>query len=196
MPVYPCSQASAVPTDLLSVDKTESEPDSSLTRGEAGRLRRAGWSSTAARKVITPGFKATARIPISSYGTILPRSNHLFTQPAASRIDDASRPSAGMIPIVPSQPVWAQPAASVLLKTIVRAIGVIICDIVLGETTQMSLVEDEYVIQKIVATAPDPAFSNSILPGACWANVCGFHAGRRQHIGHLCAELGITTRIA
>ena len=25
----------------LSVDKTESEPDSSLTRGEAGRLRRA-----------------------------------------------------------------------------------------------------------------------------------------------------------
>jgi hypothetical protein len=45
-----------------------------------------------------------------------------------------------------------------------RAIGVIIRDVVLDETAQVSLIEDEYVIQKISATAPDPAFRHSIGP--------------------------------
>ena len=36
-------------TVRLSGDKTKSELDSDLTRGEAGRLRRAEWSSTAGR---------------------------------------------------------------------------------------------------------------------------------------------------
>jgi hypothetical protein len=39
---------------------------------------------------------------------------------------------------------------------------VIIRDIVFDETAQVSLVEDEYVIQKISATASNPAFRNSI----------------------------------
>jgi hypothetical protein len=46
-----------------------------------------------------------------------------------------------------------------------RAIGVIIRDVVLDETAQVSLVEDEHVIQKISATAPDPAFRHSIAKG-------------------------------
>jgi hypothetical protein len=64
--------------------------------------------------------------------------------------------------------------------------------IVLNEMAQVSLVEDEYVIQKISATASDPAFSNSILPGACWAYARGFQAAGRQEIGYLLTKLAIT----
>jgi hypothetical protein len=42
------------------------------------------------------------------------------------------------------------------------------------------------------ATASDPAFGCTILPEACGANACWFHAARCQHIGHLCAEFGLT----
>ncbi len=73
-----------------------------------------------------------------------------------------------------------------------RAIGVIIRDVVLDETAQVSLVEDEYVIQKISATAADPAFRHSILPRACWAYASGFHAAGCKQIGFLLAELAIT----
>ena len=55
----------------LSVDKTESEPDSGLTRGEAGLFRRAKWSSPAARKGTTLGLKATTQTPTSLCGTRL-----------------------------------------------------------------------------------------------------------------------------
>ncbi len=57
-----------------------------------------------------------------------------------------------------------------------RAIGVIIRDVVLDEMVQVSLVEDEYVIQKVSATASDPAFCDSILPRDCRTNACGLHA--------------------
>jgi len=39
-------------------------------------------------------------------------------------------------------------------------------DVVFDETAQVSLVEDEYVIRKISATASDPAFRGTILPRA------------------------------
>jgi hypothetical protein len=41
---------------------------------------------------------------------------------------------------------------------------VVAADIVLDETAQVSLVEDEYVIQKISATASDPTLGHSIPP--------------------------------
>ena len=44
------------------------------------------------------------------------------------------------------------------------AIGMVIRDVVFDETAQVSLVEDDYVIQKIPATASDPAFRHTIGP--------------------------------
>ncbi len=71
------------------------------------------------------------------------------------------------------------------------AIGVVIRDVVFDETAQVSLVEDEYVIQKIPATASDPAFRNSILPGTRRAYARGFQAARSQKIGYLVAEFAV-----
>ena len=66
---------------FLSVDKTQSEPDSGLTRDEARLFQRAEQSIMAARKGTTPGFKAAAEIPISSYGTS-PAATERFLQAA------------------------------------------------------------------------------------------------------------------
>src|SRR4029453_13736331 len=57
---------------------------------------------------------------------------------------------------------------------------------------QMNVIEDNQVIEKLSATASDPAFRDSILPRACRAYVHAFCAGRSQHIGNLLAKLGIT----
>ena len=48
------------------------------------------------------------------------------------------------------------------------------------------------MIEKLSATAFDPAFRDSILPRACRAYAHAFHAARCQFIGHLLAKLGIT----
>jgi hypothetical protein len=45
-------------------------------------------------------LQGKAQTPISSCAHVSPELNDLFRQPAASRIDDAARPPAGMIPSV------------------------------------------------------------------------------------------------
>ncbi len=72
------------------------------------------------------------------------------------------------------------------------AIGMVIGDVVFDKTTQVSLVEDQYVILKIPATASDPAFRSFILPGTRRAYARGFQATRRQEIDHLVAEFTVT----
>ena len=68
----------------------------------------------------------------------------------------------------------------------------IIRDVFPDQTAQMNVIEDDYEIEEFPAAASDPAFRDSILPRTCRANAHGFHATLYQHIGHLCAELGIT----
>ena len=73
-----------------------------------------------------------------------------------------------------------------------RAIGVVVTDIVLDETAQVSRVEDEYVIQKISATASDPTLGHSILPRACGSYAFGSHAAGVKQIGCLLTQLAVT----
>ena len=47
------------------------------------------------------------------------------------------------------------------------------------------------MIEKLSATASDPAFRDSILPRARRANACGLDAAGCQQIGYLLAKLGI-----
>ena len=61
-------------------------------------------------------------------------------------------------------------------KRVVDLVRVIIRDVILDQTAQMNVVEDNQVIEKLSATASDPAFCHSILPRACRANACGSHA--------------------
>jgi len=71
----------------------------------------------------------------------------------------------------------------------VSAIGVIIRDIVFDQTAQVILVEDEYVIRKISATASNPGFGGSILPGTSETGPLGSDAAGCQQIRHILAEL-------
>ena len=79
VPIDPAEYFSAL--RRLSVDKTQSGPDSGLTRDEARLFQRAEQFSTEVRKGTTPGFKAAAEIPISSYGTS-PAATERFLQAA------------------------------------------------------------------------------------------------------------------
>ncbi|HYA88377.1 MAG TPA: hypothetical protein VEI57_15080, partial [Nitrospirota bacterium] len=56
----------------------------------------------------------------------------------------------------------------------------------------MSLVEDEYMIQKISATASNPALGDSILPGRLETDLLGFDASGHQQIHRVLVELRIS----
>lgn len=71
------------------------------------------------------------------------------------------------------------------------AIGVVVTEIVLDETAQVSLVEDEHVIQKISATASDPALGHSILPRAGGGYAFGSQAAGGKQIGGLLTKLAV-----
>ncbi|HKD08591.1 MAG TPA: hypothetical protein VKB79_22000 [Bryobacteraceae bacterium] len=48
-----------------------------------------------------------------------------------------------------------------LIKTDVRAVLMVITDVVIAETEQMPLVQWDHVIQHLAANAPDPPFGDS-----------------------------------
>jgi len=50
------------------------------------------------------------------------------------------------------------------------------------------------VIEKLSATAPDPALCNSILPRACRTDPCGVHASGCQQFGDLVTKLAVTIK--
>lgn len=93
-------------------------------------------------------------------------------------------------------PVWlcdSRPhRGSVPSKTIVRTIFVVIGDVILDQTAQVTLVEDNHVIQHFSATTPDPSFRNSVLPWTTKARSRRFQTAGRQEIPHLRAEFCIS----
>lgn len=71
-------------------------------------------------------------------------------------------------------------------------IRVIIGDVITDQTAQMNLVKDDDMIEKLISTAFDPAFRNSVLPRTREACACGLHSAGCEEIGYLLAKLGIT----
>jgi hypothetical protein len=51
-----------------------------------------------------------------------------------------------------------------------------------------------HVIEKLSATASDPAFGNPILPRACSACAGGFHAAGCKQLGYLPPKLAVTIK--
>jgi hypothetical protein len=66
---------------------------------------------------------------------------------------------------------------------------VIVRDIIPDHAAQKNVIEDDQVIEKLSATAPDPAFRDSILPRACRAYARGFHATGDKQLGYGLAKL-------
>jgi len=137
-------------------------------------------------------LKATTQTPTSSCGTRLAKAERSPQAACCPSYRLCSPPTRGN-DTRRADSVWAEPARQrrILLKTIVRAIGVAVTGIVLDKTAHVSLVEDEYVIQKISATASDPTLSHSILPRAYGGCVWSHAAGGKQ-IGCLLNKLAVT----
>ncbi len=70
----------------------------------------------------------------------------------------------------------------------------IVRDVIPDQTAQMNVIEDDEVIEKLSATAPDPAFRDSILPRACRAYTCGSHAAACEQLDYLLAKLAVTIK--
>ena len=84
------------------------------------------------------------------------------------------------VPVVePSDPPHRQYAArrkrpgfycadawSVLIQRDVRAVLVVVADVLLAKSEQVGLVQRDHVIQHLAAYALDPSFGDTVLPGA------------------------------
>src|SRR5271169_1942684 len=71
------------------------------------------------------------------------------------------------------------------------SVCVIIREVIPNQAAHVIFADDDYVIQQLSATAPDPTLGHSILPGACGADACRFDAVSGQEIGYLLAKLAI-----
>jgi hypothetical protein len=67
----------------------------------------------------------------------------------------------------------------------------IIGDVIADQTTQMSIIEDDHVIEKALCAS---FRSNPILPRACSACARGFHAAGCKQLGYLFSKLAVTIK--
>ena len=72
-----------------------------------------------------------------------------------------------------------------------RAVVVIVGQILKTEPTEMALVERDDMVDHLAANTTDPSFGNSVLPGAPHTCLCGFNAACPQELEDVAAELGI-----
>jgi len=84
------------------------------------------------------------------------------------------------------------PCWRVLLKGIVDPVRMVIRAVIPDQTTQMTGVEHNHLIQQLSSAACDPAFGNSILPRTSWTYAYGLNATGFEQIGHFPAKLAIT----
>ena len=80
----------------------------------------------------------------------------------------------------------------VFFKRVVNAVRAIIKDVIPDQTAQMNVIEDNHAIEKLSATASDPAFRDSILPRTRKACSFGLQAAGIEQIGDIFAVLAIT----
>ena len=74
-------------------------------------------------------------------------------------------------------------------QTEVRAILVIVADVVAHQTFQMTFIEDDHVVEQIPTEVSDPALGNSVLPWASKAGPLGLDAEALHHVDHFFIEL-------
>ena len=79
-----------------------------------------------------------------------------------------------------------------LLQSDVRAVFVIIGQIIMPKPPKMLLVEGDDVIEHFAARTSDPALSDSVLPGAPSTGANGSNATGLQELENIATELTIT----
>lgn len=78
-----------------------------------------------------------------------------------------------------------------LLQSDVRAVFVIVGQIITPKPPEMPLVQWDDVIEYFAARAPDPALSDSVLPGASSTGANGANATGPQELENIATEFAI-----
>ena len=82
-------------------------------------------------------------------------------------------------------------ARRLLLQSNVRAVFVIIRQILTPKPPEMAFVDRDDVIHHLAASTADPSFSDSVLPGAPYTRSHRFDTARLQELDDVIAELGV-----
>jgi hypothetical protein len=82
------------------------------------------------------------------------------------------------------------PTGSLLLRAEVSSIIVVVADVLIHEALQMSLVENDHVVEKISTTVADEALRDAILPWALKAGSFGFDVEAHAGLNDLYIEIG------
>ena len=69
---------------------------------------------------------------------------------------------------------------SILLEREMRTRAVVVAEVVVQTTTEVSLIQDDHVVEELAADAADHAFDEGILPGGAWCTTDWGESSRRQ----------------
>jgi hypothetical protein len=83
------------------------------------------------------------------------------------------------------------PIGSAFAQPIVRAVQMIIANVVPKQSSQVPFVQRNHMVQQLPSAASDPSFSHSVLPGRCAARALGLQSDGTQGFQNLCVELSI-----
>src|SRR5215472_10619625 len=75
-----------------------------------------------------------------------------------------------------------------------KAIVVVILEVISNQATQMGFVQDDHVVQEVPATAPHPALRHAVLPGTAISGSDQLTAKVFQHPRDLSAELAVAVQ--
>ena len=79
----------------------------------------------------------------------------------------------------------------VLLKGIVNPILMVVVHVIADEPPKMALTECDDMVEKLPATASDPAFRDPVLPWRLNAGALRLQACRFQESNHISIEFGV-----
>src|SRR5437762_12466171 len=88
------------------------------------------------------------------------------------------------------------PIGSVLAEPIVRAVLMVIANVVPKQSSQVLFVQRNHMVQQLPAAASDPSFSHSVLPGRFAARPFGLQSMERRVFRTSASNLVSRSRIA
>src|SRR5690349_20203825 len=74
------------------------------------------------------------------------------------------------------------PIGSILAQPIVRAVPMVIANVVPKQSSQVPFVERNHMVQQLPAAASDPSFSHSVLPRRILAGALGLQSDAAQNV--------------
>ena len=111
--------------------------------------------------------------------------------PAVTMMETANPRERNNLRSVARVVLYGTPIGRVLAEPIVRAVQMVVANVVSKESSQVPFVQRNHMVQQLPPAASDPSFSHSVLPGRFAARALGLQSDGAQRVQNLGVEFRV-----